>query len=123
MTFAPLFRSEASDIAMVAIPLLFADEDTGEILFVTPPIEELFGCTRVNGMLGESVDRFVPAPLREKHKAYREAFAKNPRTRTMGEGRELLGQRFDGTTFPLRIALTPAKAGSRRVVLAHITAL
>lgn len=54
---------------------------------------------------GLAVEALMPEPLRTGHAAHRALFFANPGFRPMGEGRELLGRRADGSVFPTEIGI------------------
>ena len=85
--------------------LMVADAN-GVIQLVNAQSEILFGFTREE-LIGKSVEMLVPEQIRGNHPALREGFHRNPEKRTMGAGRELLGQRKNGSHFPVEIGLSP----------------
>ena len=91
-------------------------DESGTILLVNRQTEEIFGYDRVE-MLGRSVDLLLPERLRQVHRAHRTRFRAEPRTRAMGAGLSLFGQRADGSEFPIEISLSPlVTEGGLRVV-------
>ncbi len=68
--------------------------------------EALFGHA-VDDLVGQPVEVLLPDELRELHLAHRAGYADAPRRREMGAGLELLGQRKDGSTFPVEVSLSP----------------
>jgi len=78
---------------------------TGEILSINNQVEEMFGFKQTE-LLGESIELLVPHHLRSLHEKYRNLYYHNPRTRSMGEGLELVGLRKDGSEFPIEVGLS-----------------
>lgn len=83
--------------------LLLADR-SGIIRMTNAALERMFGYA--NGeLVGFPVEKLLPLALRDGHRGLREAFMRNPNRRVMGQGLDLLGQRQDGTGFPVDISL------------------
>ncbi len=80
-----------------------ADGD-GAFALASRRLEEMFGYEH-GELLGQMVERLVPADLQAAHRSHRATYADAPRTRPMA-GR-LIGLRKDATTFPVEISLTP----------------
>jgi two-component system, sensor histidine kinase and response regulator len=81
----------------------------GVIRIANAQIESLFGYPREE-MLGKAVEMLLAEEIRDRHVELREAYAREPSTRSMGTGRELLGRRRDGSMFPVEIGLSPLPA-------------
>jgi PAS domain S-box-containing protein len=81
-------------------------DERGVIQIVNGEAERLFGYEREE-LLGEPVEVLVPADRHTGHAAHRRGYAAVPRTRPMGVGMDLAGQRKDGTLFPVEISLSP----------------
>jgi PAS domain S-box-containing protein len=67
-----------------------------------------------------NVDDLVPKELKKSHTLHRHDYNQHPRTRVMGAGHELCGQRKDGTVFPLEISLSPFEKDGRHLIIAFI---
>lgn len=94
-------------------------DEAGTIRLVNRRIEEQFGYSR-DELIGESVERLIPEPLRMGHVAHRRRYVASPETRPMGKGRELHGLRKDGTEFPIEIGLSPIRMPEGTGVLASV---
>jgi PAS domain S-box-containing protein len=81
----------------------------GAIQLANARCEELFGYSRQE-LIGQPVEALVPDEIRSHPPALREEFHRAPAPREMGSGRELLGRRKDGSTFPVEIGLSPLPA-------------
>lgn len=77
---------------------------TGSIRMHNPKLLSLFGY-REGELLGRSIEDLLPDSFRKAHTRQREAFTQTPSQRSMGQGRELMGLRHDGTTFPVEVGL------------------
>ncbi len=106
-TLAQLRESETKfrgllECAPDAIVIVDAD---GRIVLVNTQAEKMFGYDR-DELLGEPVEVLVPRRFRKAHIAHRANYYYAPRTRPMGTGLELAGQRKDGSEFPVDITLS-----------------
>lgn len=68
--------------------------------------EAVFGYPREE-LLGQQLELLLPQRFHEVHTTHREHYFSNPRTRSMGVGLQLVGQRKDGAEFPVEISLNP----------------
>ena len=106
--FAALLESAPDAIVLV--------DHGGLIRLVNRRTEDLFGYQR-SELLGETVEKLVPARLRMRHLMHRAAFASDPQTREMGADLELYARRKDGSEFPVEISLSPiTDEDGRRVI-------
>ncbi len=94
-------------------------DSRGSIVMVNLAVEEMFGYRREE-LLGQSIERLVPARFRDKHPGDRGGFFARPHRRAMGEGRDLFGLRKDGTEIPVEIGLNPIETEEGLLVLASI---
>lgn len=91
-----------------AILLVAAD---GCIQKVNRRAETLFGYAR-DELLGQPMEILLPDALREKHRhVLRKAYARQPKSRPMGAGLELVARCKDGRILPVEISLAPLDLG------------
>jgi two-component system sensor kinase FixL len=93
--------------------LIIANEQ-GTIESYNPGAEQLFGYTATE-VLGKNVSVLMPEPHRTHHDAYVRHYLQTGEMRVMGRGREVAGQRKDGSLFPLELSLSEMKVGGRRL--------
>jgi PAS domain S-box-containing protein len=77
----------------------------GTIVMANRACETMFGWPH-GGLVGRSVEHLVPAALRGEDAEHRAAFANALRARAMASGLDVLGQRKDGSIFPIEVHLT-----------------
>ena len=91
----------------------------GTIVLANTAAENMFGYTH-GDLNNQTVDMLVPSELRHTHEHHREVYTFRPETRRMGGGRELFGQRKDGTRFPVEIGLNAIHSVDGMLTLAVI---
>jgi PAS domain S-box-containing protein len=94
-------------------------DEFGTIWFANRQVSALFGYAREE-IIGESIEKLMPERFRDDHIGHRGHFVGNIRVRRMGAGLDLMGQRRDGTEFPLEISLSPVEDVGRTLVAAAI---
>lgn len=68
--------------------------------------EAVFGYPREE-LQGQQLEMLLPQHFHKVHTTHRDHYFSNPRTRPMGIGLQLVGQRKDGAEFPVEISLSP----------------
>lgn len=94
--------------------MIIVDEN-GEIVIVNAQAETMFGFSREE-MIGQPVEMLLPERRRKAHLSHRARYQQKPSLRPMGAGLELVGQRKDGTAFPVEISLSPVETEATRFV-------
>lgn len=79
-----------------------------------PAAERMFGYAAAE-VLDRNVACLMPSPYREQHDGYVGRYLRTGEKRIIGIGREVLGQRKDGSIFPLELAVGDVQAQGRRV--------
>lgn len=104
------------------VPIVIADLHSGEIVYVTKPVEELFGYLVHGELIGRNVDELVPPDALHAHQAGRALWAANPRLlRPRGSnGKTLQGMRKDGSVFNADIILSPCVVASQLCAVAMV---
>ncbi|RYD92318.1 MAG: PAS domain-containing hybrid sensor histidine kinase/response regulator, partial [Sphingobacteriales bacterium] len=92
---------------------------SAEIILVNPAAARMFGYEE-GDLLGKPVETLLPKKYRAGHVQLRNGFYEHPSNRRMGSGRDLNGQRHDGSTFPVEVSLSAYNQGAERYVIAFI---
>jgi two-component system sensor kinase FixL len=74
--------------------------------------EDIFGYD-AEEVIGENVKMLMPSPYREEHDEYLRSYHETGRKQIIGVGREVRGQRKDGSTFPMDLAVSEVELGDR----------
>jgi len=93
------------DVVFDAMPggFIVIDEQ-GLIGFFSSGAERLFGYRRSEA-LDRNVAMLMPSPYREAHDGYLAAYRETGDKKIIGIGREVIGRRKDGTTFPMHLSI------------------
>jgi len=88
-------------------------DEQGMIQSFSAAAERLFGYTAAE-VLGKNVKMMMPSPYREGHDGYLERYLRTGERRIIGIGRVVVGERRDGSTFPMELAVGEMKSSNRR---------
>ena len=99
----------ASILATVPDAMVVIDR-RGIIQSFSAAAERLFGYSAAE-VKGRNVSMLMPSPHREQHDGYIARYLATGERRVVGVGRIVVGQRRDGTTFPIELAVGEVQAG------------
>lgn len=109
---AMLFSSAAEGLVVI--------DGTGAVRLLNPRMTELFGYMP-DELLGRPIEVLIPSAKRSHHTHLREDYVRSPHKRPMGLGLELMGERKDGSTFPVEVSLNHFVIGQDRYVMGLVT--
>ncbi len=102
----------ASILDSIPDAMIVIDEH-GLIQSFSSAAERLFGYTAAD-VVGKNVKLLMPSPYREDHDGYLARYMRTGERRIIGIGRVVVGQRHDGSTFPMELAVGEMHVRSRR---------
>lgn len=79
-------------------------DDAGLIRDFSDTAERQFGWT-ADEVAGRNVSMLMPSPYREAHDGYLQRYYQTGERRIIGVGRVVVGERKDGSTFPMELAV------------------
>jgi PAS domain S-box-containing protein len=91
----------------------------GRVLMFNPACEKLFGYAAAD-VIGQNVKMLMPSPYRGEHDRYLESYSATAVKKIIGIGREVRGQRKDGSTFPMDLSVGEAKQDGRPIFVGII---
>jgi PAS domain S-box-containing protein len=91
----------------------------GRIMMFNPACEKLFQY-RADEVIHENVKLLMPAPYRAEHDGYLRNFQETAVRKIIGIGREVVGQRKDGSTFPMDLSVGEAKQDGEAIFVGII---
>ena len=113
--FADLAAREAhlSSILDAVPDAMIVIDEHGVIQSFSAAAERQFGWTAAE-TIGKNVAILMPSPYREDHEGYLKRYLTTGERRVIGIGRVAVGQRRDGSTFPMELAVGETTSGERR---------
>jgi diguanylate cyclase (GGDEF)-like protein/PAS domain S-box-containing protein len=91
-------------IVETAVDGIITIDGAGLIRSFNPAAERIFGL-RAAEVVGREVTVLMPEPYRSEHPGYLQRYARSGERRIIGIGRQVVGLRADGSTFPLHLSV------------------
>jgi len=105
-------------LASVLEGVLVIDE-RGTIELVNPAVEQVFGHA-AEELIGRNVSILMPEPYRREHDGYLQRYRHTEERRIIGIGREVVGRRRDGSTFPLDLSVAEVDVSGRKLFVGTV---
>ena len=94
-------------------------DETGAITSFSAAAQRLFGYSEAE-LVGRNVSCLMPQPDRDRHDEYLAHYLQTGERRIIGLGRVVVGQRRDGSTFPMQLSVGEAGEDGQRLFTGFI---
>ena len=107
------YRNLVHAILDTAIDGIVTIDERGTIESINPAAQRMFGYS-ADDACGHSVNMLMPPPYAAEHDGYLTRYLETGERRIIGIGREVVGRRRDGATFPLDLAVSEVQTDAGR---------
>ena len=102
-----------------AIDGIITIDERGLIESINPAACALFGYSNEE-VIGKNVSILMPRPDKDQHDEYIARFQRTSSPHIIGKGRDVNGQKKDGTLFPFRLGVNEVKYSGRTIYAGFI---
>lgn len=107
-------------LTRTAIDGIMVIDEKARVQVYNPACERLFGYAP-NEVLGRNVDMLMPEPYHSEHDGYIERYLKTAIPHIIGIGREVVGRRKDGSTFPMYLSVGEGEVNGQRIFVGIVS--
>ncbi len=101
-------------VVETAVDGIVTIDEMGLVEYLNPAAQQMFGYSE-GEIVGKNVNVLMPAPYREHHDGYLKNYKDSGVRKIIGIGREVMGQRKNGTRFPISLAVSEVRFGGKRI--------
>lgn len=102
-----------------AIDGIITIDDRGKVESINPAACSLFNYLPEE-VVGNNINMLMPSPYREEHDGYIHRYQRTGDPHIIGIGREVVGLKKDGTTFPFRLGVSEVQFSGRKIYTGFI---
>jgi PAS domain S-box-containing protein len=102
-----------------AIDGIITINERGIVQSFNPAAEHIFGY-KPSEVLGQNVKVLMPEPYRSEHDGYLSNYIKTGQEKIINIGREVIGLRKDGSTFPMDLGVTKMWLGEKQMFIGTV---
>lgn len=112
---AELRRSEEHirSVVNTIVDGIITIEQDGTVETFNPAAERIFGFA-ASEVIGQNIRMLMPEPYHHEHDGYLANYLHTGQAKIIGIGREVVGRRKDGSTFPMDLAVSEFRVGEER---------
>jgi two-component system sensor kinase FixL len=112
-------EQRAAAVVETAVNAIITIDENCLIETANSATERLFGYKREE-IIGKNISMLMPEPYRARHDSYVDNYLRSGVKRVIGIGREVVGQRKDGSVFPIDLSVGEALLPSGRRIFTGI---
>ena len=101
-------------ILETAVEGIITIDERGLIESVNSAAEQTFGY-QAREIIGKNVSVLMPSPYRAEHDSYLANYRRTGHAKIIGIGREVVGRRKDGSSFPMDLSVSEVRLADRRL--------
>jgi PAS domain S-box-containing protein len=111
-----LSKGETRAIVESVVDGIITINEQGTIKSFNPAAERIFGYESTE-VINQNVNILMPEPDHSRHDSYLTNYLRTSQAKIIGIGREVTGQRKDGTTFPIDLAVSEMHIGEQSLFI------